>query len=168
MLAHTPHPARVVDHSLGWTEMFRKHRIFLWKMFAPDCGPYFSWVVPLTCPIAVHRGYCVPGRQEEASKWGDSQISGATSLFISDSTKLWMPPLNKTSAARVQLCPDSRCKRKIILRTKMRRRSGESNSFDKRRLNIGKKETLSPLPLVITVSMKSFPIIPLKTTPLPI
>ena len=75
------------------------------------------------------------------------------------------PPLNRTSAARVQLCPDSRCKRKIILRTKMRRRSGESNSFDKRRLNIGKKETLSPLPLVITVSMKSFPIIPLKTTP---
>ena len=59
-------------------------------------------------------------------------------------------PLNKNCWRSIQRIRYSFVKKTMT-------RSSESSSFDKRRLNIGKKETLSPLPLVITVSMKSFP-----------
>ena len=100
--------------------------------------PQFYWVVVLlTCPSSpLLGGLCV----WQGSKWDDSQISGA-SLFVSDSTELWKAnPQQKYTCLLFNVSLRKNYSLEVDDETR------KCNSFDKRRLNIGKKETLSPSP----------------------
>ena len=110
----------------------------------------------LTCRSSPLLGLCVwqPAPNEMTHKYLD--LHHSSSVTPQNCQKL---PFNKSRPPLQRVLHERRKDYSLDDERRVR----ECNSFDKRRLNIGKKETLSPSPSVITVSMKSFPIIPLKT-----
>ena len=120
---------------------------------------YPGWSCLLTCPSSVH--YWLGCVWQHCSKWDDSQISGA-SLFVSDSSELW-----KASPQQNYICllfnVSFNAKEKLFLWHRWW--DGVSVIHLTNEDSILVKRKPYPLPPVITVSMKSFPIIPLKTTP---
>ena len=119
----------------GWSKTVMFRHIQLWK-----CSE--SWVVALlTCPSSPLLELCVAARPNEMThKY--LELHHSSSVTPQNCEKL---PFNKSSAAYPVMCPSWR-EGKLFFRRR-RWEEGECNSFDKRRLNIGKKETLSPLPL---------------------